>query len=167
VLESFGTRIRRRIDDLAVYRDILDKAIQSLQTDISQYEHKDLDTMLAFIKFAQAGEDNDVEIWRQIDAERQSTLITVERLQKLVGPKKKINQRNKKQEQSFEEEGGTKGEGGTRRGGGGGAHRSSGMSRQWTRAAAIHCLPQCSGSTYYGWSQGLEITMSQVAQWVC
>jgi hypothetical protein len=95
VLESFGTRIRRRIDDLAVYRDILDKAIQSLQTDISQYEHKDLDTMLAFIKFAQAGEDNDVEIWRQIDAERQSTLITVERLQKLVGPKKKINQRNK------------------------------------------------------------------------
>jgi hypothetical protein len=96
VLESFGTRIRRRIDDLAVYRDILDKAIQSLQTDILQYEHKDLDTMLAFIKFAQAGEDNDVEIWRQIDAERQSTLITVERLQKLVGPKKKkVNQRNK------------------------------------------------------------------------
>jgi hypothetical protein len=171
VLETFGTRIKRRRNDLAAYRKILDKAIHFLRTDISEYKSGNLDPILAFIKLAQAGEDNDVEIWRQLDAERQSTLITVERLQKLVGPKKKkVNQRNKNK--SSEEEGDTKGEGGTRgkggtRGGRGGSLRSSGMSRQWPCATAIHCSPQCSGSTYYGWSQGLEITMSRVAQWVC
>jgi hypothetical protein len=96
VLKTFGTRIKRRKDDLVAYRKILDKAIHFLRTDISEYKSGNLDTILAFIKLAQAGEDNDVEIWRQLDAERQSTLITVERLQKLVGPKKKkVNQRNK------------------------------------------------------------------------
>jgi hypothetical protein len=96
VLETFGTRIKRRRNDLAAYRKILDKAIHFLRTDISEYKSGNLDPILAFIKLAQAGEDNDVEIWRQLDAERQSTLITVERLQKLVGPKKKkVNQRNK------------------------------------------------------------------------
>jgi hypothetical protein len=90
-LQILGTRIKRRRDDLTAYRKQVNDIIKSSP----DWTHGDLDTIMKHLKFAQAVEKNDMEIWRRLDIERQSALITIERLQNLLDLKKKKANHNK------------------------------------------------------------------------
>jgi hypothetical protein len=90
-LQILGTRIKRRRDDLTAYRKQVNDVIKSSP----DWTHGDLDTIMKHLKFAQAIEKNDMEIWRRLDIERQSALITIERLQNLLDLEKKKANHNK------------------------------------------------------------------------
>lgn len=111
-LETFGTRLLWRRDELAAYR----KKIDSIPT----RQGLELDIIMSFLRSAQAGERNDLEVWRRLDMERQSILITIGRLQKLLGFGKKTNHnRNKnknrvvrkKEKKKLQQDKGTAGQG--------------------------------------------------------
>jgi hypothetical protein len=96
-LGFIGTRIRRRIEDLAAYRKMVNDYIRaSLQVDAPTHKGEDLDAIMKYLKFLQGCAANDMEIWRQVDTQRQSAIITIGRLQKLLGIKKKANKNKNK-----------------------------------------------------------------------
>jgi hypothetical protein len=119
-LAYVGTRIRRRNEDFAAYRKTVNDYIHaSLQADAPTHKGEDLDTMIKFLTFVKGCAANEMEIWRRADAQRRSIIITIGRLQKVLGIKKKANKnknknRNraaKKRQQQGEGEGEGEGEG--------------------------------------------------------
>lgn len=94
-LVTLGMRIKRRRDDLAAYRKQVDNVIQA-SSQLTNGENEDFDTIIEFLKSAQATEEDDMEVWRRLDVKRQSALITIEQLQNLLGLKKKANHNKNK-----------------------------------------------------------------------
>lgn len=94
-LVTLGMRVKRRRDDLAAYRKQVDDVIQA-SSQLTNGEDEDFDTIMEFLKSAEATEENDMEVWRRLDIKRQSALITIERLQNLFGLKKKANHNKNK-----------------------------------------------------------------------
>ena len=87
-LKVFGIRLKKRRDDFAAYLERINS--------ISIRQDQELDDIMSFFKFAQAGERNDMEMWRRLDMERQSIRITIGRLQKLLGTERKMNHNRNK-----------------------------------------------------------------------
>ena len=92
MLEISGERIQIRRNDLQAYRERIDNIIKSS----SNWKFEDMIPVMKFINFARAAEENDMESWRRLDTERRSALITIGRLQKLLGLKKKANHNKNK-----------------------------------------------------------------------